>query len=182
MCVWGGCGGDGDPPVSSPQTRWTLFKSSSLCRGHRQGSPFCSTDYLTPCLSRIQSPASCTLALGKHLSVQPNMWSQLALAVLQHFKEDCHFLLWTAPLTLLPSRRWWMQAGFVLSHSTPGRGLLSPTVDCALNVAIEPGDCGRRQALFYRAALQVGDSFLLQQTAPLTYHQTWSRLPSSPGA
>ena len=34
---------------------------------------------LTLCLARIQSSASFALALGKHLSVWPEMWSRLAL-------------------------------------------------------------------------------------------------------
>ena len=33
---------------------------------------------------------------------------------------------------------WQMHAGFVLSHSTPGRGSLSPTADCTSDLATEP--------------------------------------------
>ena len=50
---------------------------------------------LTLCLARIQSPAPCALALGKHLSVRPDMWSWLALSVPLHFREDRLLLLWT---------------------------------------------------------------------------------------
>ena len=63
-----------------------------------------------------------------------------------------------------------MEAGFVFSHSTPGRGLLVPAADCALE-ATEPGGGRRGQALSYGAALQGGDRFLLRQTVPLIYHQ-----------
>ena len=40
-------------------------------------------------------------------------------------------------LYVVPS--WRVQAGFVLSHSTPGRRLLSPSANCAPHLAPEPG-------------------------------------------
>lgn len=47
---------------------------------------------LTLHLASMQSPAPCTLALGKCLSVWSDMWSQLALSLPPHFRED-HLLL-----------------------------------------------------------------------------------------
>ena len=96
---------------------------------------------LTLCLARIQSPTLYTLALGKRLLVQPDMWSRLSLSVLAHFREDCLLLLQTALPTLLlrpGGGRCSQHAGFVFSRSTPGRGMLSPTVYCTLGQATEP--------------------------------------------
>ena len=76
-------------------TQWTLFESSSLCLRHRWHGPSLPIP-LTLCLARIQSPAPCTLALGKCLSVWSSMWSWLALSMLLPFREDCLLLLWTA--------------------------------------------------------------------------------------
>ena len=39
---------------------------------------------LTLHLARIQRPDPCAVAMGKHLSVQPDMWSQLALSMPPH--------------------------------------------------------------------------------------------------
>lgn len=61
-------------------------------------------------------------------------------------------------------------------------GLLSPTVDCFLNLATEPVGGRHRQALSYCAALQGGDCFLLLWTVPLFHQQTQGWLPFSPGA
>ena len=135
---------------------------------------------LTWGLPRIQSPALCILALGKHLSVWPNIWSCLALSVPQHFREDRLFLLWTVPLTLQQSPV--ADAGRLCSVPLYSkRELLSPTVAYTLTPATEPGDDRHRQAFSYTATLQGVDHFLLLQTEPLTYHQIWGRLPSSPG-
>ena len=57
---------------------------------------------LTLRLARFQSPAPCAVALGKRLSVWPDLWSQLALSVPLHFMEDSLLLLWTEPLPLPP--------------------------------------------------------------------------------
>ena len=65
---------------------------------------------LTLHLARIQSLALWALALGKHLSVRPDMWSRLTSSVPQHFRED-HLLLLTVPLTSPQSPQgWWTQA------------------------------------------------------------------------
>ena len=71
---------------------------------------------LTLCLPRIQSPAWCTLALGKRLSVLPYVVTA-GLSVQPHFREN---LLLLQTESLCPGREpigWWMQAGFVFSHS-----------------------------------------------------------------
>ena len=80
----------------------------------------------------------------------------------------------------LPASPWgggrWTQAGFVFSHSTPGRQLPLPPADCTLSPATEPRGGGHRQILYYRAAPGREPLFQLQ-TEPLTYHHTQAGSP-----
>ena len=81
-------------------------------------------------------------------------------------------------LSCPPRRCRQTQAGFVFSHSTPGRRLPFPNADCTLCPGTEPRDGGHRQVLYYRAAIQGGSHFFQLWTEPLTYHGT--QAPGSP--
>ena len=109
---------------------------------------------LAQCLSRIQCPTPCALALGKCLSVQLDMWSQLVLSVQLHFREDHLFLLWTAPLTSLLILGGADASRLCLfpQHSSEGAGFSY----CGLNPRPSHRAWGssHRQALFFPTALQ----------------------------
>ena len=66
-----GCGGRGvgDPPVSSPRPAGLLSSRPHCAAGADRGVLLAPPTFLAWRLARIQSPALCALALGKHLSV-----------------------------------------------------------------------------------------------------------------
>ena len=106
----------------------------------------------------------------------------LCLYLWLHYREDQLLLLWTE--RRCPCHKpsgCQMQAGFIFSHSTPGKWPPCPPADCTLGPVTAPGGGGRRQILCYHAALQGGNHFLQLLTEPLTYNCTWAWLPSSPG-
>ena len=82
MCVcWGGGGADGDPCLfSTTRCPKSLCSSYPHCVGHADKA-VCLT-LLIPVprrLAGIQTPTLCAPALGRHLSMRPDMWSRLVL-------------------------------------------------------------------------------------------------------
>ena len=116
---------NGDTPVSPPWTRCPkpFCSTSSHCYRCEKGGLSPSTDScVSPVLGWdlnpgvLKGPTPCRLVLGKCLSVQPiyDFWLEGA---------GCLY-----PLSgYIPS-----------SHSTPGRGLLSPTADCTSELVTDP--------------------------------------------
>ena len=131
---------------------------------------------LTLCLPRIQSPAWCTLALGKRLSVLPYVVTA-GLSVQPHFREN---LLLLQTESLCPGREplgWWMQAGFVFSHSYSRE--TAALSSCRLS--LWPSHCTwgwQTQAGSVLSCSHPGREPLLQlRTEPLTYHRTRAGSP-----
>ena len=139
-CLGGGGGrGDGDPPVSSPWTWWTPFESSSLCRGPRRGCPSRSTNSPDPGLgweSKTRSMRSDTgeapLCVAQYVVSVGFVCAAALQGGLPSPTADC-------PANLAGPWGWWVQAGFVFSHSAPERGPLSPSADCSPDLPPNPG-------------------------------------------
>ena len=134
-----GEGGDGDPPVFSPQsqTRWTLFESSSLYPGHRRGGPSLSANSPDP--ARGWDSKSCSVSFGPGeapLSVLICGPCRLCLCRRTSGRTDLYCELSCCPHHEPPG--WQTQAGFVFSHSTPGKWPPYPPVDCALGPVTAP--------------------------------------------
>ena len=108
---------------------------------------------LTLHLASMQSPAPCTLALGKCLSVWSDMWSRLALCHRISGRTTFSYCRLRAAAFTGNPPGWRTQAAFVFSHSIPGRWPPFPLVDRMLGPATVPRGGGRRQVLYYHTTL-----------------------------
>ena len=136
---------------------------------------------LTLCLARIQSPALCSLVLGKCLSVLQYVFPTgfVCATALQGRLTSVADLLRLRAAALAASP-WGGRCRQALSFPTPLQGNWS----CLILLQTEPSaqPLRPRVADAGRFCLQGGNHFLQLQTEPLTYHRTQAWLPSSPGA